>query len=108
MLDWREVVGGHECAAGVALAAAGVVAGRVTGELAGVDVPSVEREEADERLERVAVGELADGRGEVEAVRAGERDELALIGDERHARHRARGRDLAPWVVASSGSGSRV
>src|SRR4051794_30681676 len=71
MLDWREVVGGHECGAGVAFAAAGVVAGRVAGELAGVDVARVEREEADERLERVAVGQLTDGGCEVEAFGAG-------------------------------------
>jgi len=39
----------------------------------------VEREEADERLERVAVGELGEGGREVEAPGPGDRDDLALI-----------------------------
>src|SRR4051812_42423548 len=69
-LQCRELICGHQCGAGVALAAAGDVACRVARELVGLDVARVEHEEAHERLERVAVGEVGDGWREVEAVGA--------------------------------------
>src|SRR3954467_9616288 len=84
----RELIRGHQRSAGVVLAAARRVACRVDGELAGLDVAGVAREEADERLERVAIGQVTDGGREVEAVGAGDRDDLPLIRDERHARDR--------------------
>jgi hypothetical protein len=64
--------------AGVALAADGLVVPGIALVLAGLDVTSVEREEAHERLERVPVGQAVDVRREVEAVFAGDRDRLPL------------------------------
>jgi hypothetical protein len=68
-LQCQELICGYEGGAAVVLAAARRVTCRVAGELAGLDVARVEREEADERLERVAVGEVIDGGREVEATR---------------------------------------
>src|SRR4051794_8603461 len=93
--------------AGVALGAAGEGSCGVAGELAGLDVASVAGEQAGERLERVAVGEVSDGGARGEAGGAGDGDDLALIGDERHARiGRAARMTSPPCRLPCSGSSS--
>jgi hypothetical protein len=79
-----EVGGGDQCLARITLSAVRLVAARFARQLPGLDVARVQDEEADEALERVAVGQRGDVRREVETFRAGDRDGTALIGDEGH------------------------
>jgi hypothetical protein len=95
--DRGELVWRDQRFARVALAAVRPVVVRLAGQLPGLDVAGVEREEADEALERVAVVPLGDVRREVEAFRTGDRDGLAPVGDECRGRCRPPARAFRPY-----------